>query len=132
MYYCGCTVLCAGTSLICAVSYILGFYTVYKQDRSILTSAAAQKVKVEIKLAIVGCLLSVSTFLCAVLCASMVMLDMTHELMIGKRCTLEALHELRSRPQGNQEKTRPGFLRVTGTHSLPSLLISITPNNSPG
>ncbi len=105
MYYWGCTVLCAGTSLICASSYILGFYTVYNQDRSILTRAAAQKVKAEKNLAIVGCILSVTTFMCAVFCASMVMLEMDHELMIGKRCTLEELHELQPRPQGNQENS---------------------------
>ncbi len=83
MYYCGCTVLCAGTSLICAVSYAMAFYIVRKQNIGIRTSVAAQNARVEAKLAIAGCILFIITFLCAVFCASMVMVTMTNEVMIG-------------------------------------------------
>ncbi len=63
----------------------MGFYTVYRQNRTALTRADEQKAKSETKLAIVGCILFVLTFLCAVFCVFGVVLKITRlETMMGK------------------------------------------------
>ncbi len=69
----------------------MGFSTLYRHNKNIRKTAAAQRAKSETKLAIAGSILSVVTFLCAIFCASMVLVTMTHEVMMGKLNTVRTL-----------------------------------------
>ncbi len=76
--------------MVCAVSYILSFYIVYKQRKNAKTKAATaarRKAKTEAKLAVAGMILFFMTFCCGIFCVSLVSFTFSFDVllfMIGK------------------------------------------------